>query len=281
MIKHILRSTPGHGTAAFQKWDEDAINLNQTLQDCKYKVHVAFCDNIDTRTVLMTIKELVGQTNAYIVKKEKATDQSANRGLLKNVALYITEIFDILGLISTPEQIGFSSSTTSGQVANTEEVVMPYLEVLAAFRDSVRKEARGLKAVDILKECDKIRDDVLPELGVRLEDKETEPTVIKLVDKAELAREKEMKAKQEEAKRLEKAKKKADADAKAAKNKIPPWEMFKAETDKFSKFDDKGMPTHDSKGEEISKAQVKKLQKLYAAQEKKYNDYVASSAKEP
>ena len=69
----------------------------------------------------MTIKELVGQTNAYIVKKEKAADQSANRGLLKNVALYITEIFDILGLISTPEQIGFSSSTASGQVANVRE----------------------------------------------------------------------------------------------------------------------------------------------------------------
>ena len=55
MIKHILRSTPGHGTAAFQKWDEDAINLNKTLQDCKYKVHVAFCgecSNISNKTVV-------------------------------------------------------------------------------------------------------------------------------------------------------------------------------------------------------------------------------------
>merc|ERR1712241_928807 len=281
MIKHILRSTPGHGTAAFQKWDEDAINLNKTLQDCKYKVHVAFCDNIDTRTVLMTIKELVGQTNAYIVKKEKATDQSANRGLLKNVALYITEIFDILGLISTPEQIGFSSSTASGQVANTEEVVMPYLEVLATFRDSVRKEARALKATPILKECDKIRDDVLPNLGVRLEDKETEPTVIKLVDRAELMKEREHKLKQEEARRLEKEKKKAEAEAKAAKSKVPPWEMFKGDTDKYSKFDGKGMPTHDIKGEEIAKAQLKKLQKAYNTQEKKYNEYVASTKSEP
>jgi len=38
--------------------------------------------------------------------------------------------------------------------------------------------------------------------------------------------------------------------------------MFKSETDKYSKFDDKGMPTHDKDGEEISKAQLKKLQKL-------------------
>ena len=53
----------------------------------------------------------------------------------------------------------------------TEEVVMPYLSTLATFRDAVRKEARALKATNILSECDKLRDDILPELGVRLEDK--------------------------------------------------------------------------------------------------------------
>lgn len=48
---------------------------------------------------------------------------------------------------------------------------MPYLNAMAGFRDNVRKEARLLKATNILSECDKLRDDVLPELGVRLEDK--------------------------------------------------------------------------------------------------------------
>ena len=42
-----------------------------------------------------------------------------------------------------------------------------------------------------------------------------------------------------------------------------------------------GFPTHDTKGEEISKAQLKKLQKLYQAQEKKHNDYLASLNKAP
>ena len=40
-----------------------------------------------------------------------------------------------------------------------------------------------VKATDILAECDKLRDITLPDLGVRLEDKEGEKTVIKLVDK--------------------------------------------------------------------------------------------------
>lgn len=50
---------------------------------------------------------------------------------------------------------------------------MPYVTAMATFRDTVRQEARLLKATNILLECDKLRDDVLPDLGVRLEDKVT------------------------------------------------------------------------------------------------------------
>jgi cysteinyl-tRNA synthetase len=50
---------------------------------------------------------------------------------------------------------------------------MPYLKILADFRENVRAEARILKAGSILKECDLLRDDVLPNVGVRLEDKES------------------------------------------------------------------------------------------------------------
>ena len=41
-----------------------------------------------------------------------------------------------------------------------------------------------------------------------------------------------------------------------------------------------GMPTHDAKGEELPKSQLKKLQKVYAAQEKKYNEYLKSQQSE-
>ena len=48
------------------------------------------------------------------------------------------------------------------------QAVMPYLTALADFRDSVRKEAIPIKASNILKTCDSLRDDVLPELRVRI-----------------------------------------------------------------------------------------------------------------
>ena len=37
-----------------------------------------------------------------------------------------------------------------------------------------------------------------------------------------------------------------------------------------------GMPTHDAEGNELKKSQLKKLTKLYEAQEKKYNEYLKS-----
>jgi cysteinyl-tRNA synthetase len=117
-----------------------------------------------------------------------------------------------------------------------------------------------------------------------LEDKENEATVIKLVDRAQLMREREEKQAAEEKRRLEKEAKKAEAAAKAealaAQMKIPPWELFRAETDKYSQWDEKGFPTHTKTGEEVPKAQLKKLQKLYQAQEKRYHEYLESRPKE-
>lgn len=49
---------------------------------------------------------------------------------------------------------------------------MPYLSILSEFRHKVRIEAREVKAAVILQECDRLRDEVLPNVGVRLEDLE-------------------------------------------------------------------------------------------------------------
>merc|ERR1712243_177102 len=143
-------------------------------------------------------------TNVYIERLRSSGN--VNRQLIKNVALYITKIFDVFGMISKDEDVGFPSGSAGS--ADLETLVMPYLNSLADFRDNVRKSAREIKAGDILAECDKLRDDVLPSLGVRLEDKESEATVIKLVDKSELMKEREEKKALE--KKLEKEAKKAE-----------------------------------------------------------------------
>ncbi len=55
--------------------------------------------------------------------------------------------------------------------------------------------SRFFLATAILKMCDEIRDTVLPNLGVRLEDHEGQPPVIKLVDRDTLMKEREEKVK--------------------------------------------------------------------------------------
>lgn len=124
-----------------------------------------------------------------------------------------------------------------------ESTIMPYLQILSDFRGVVRTHARELKATEILKQCDLLRDDILPNVGVRLEDREGAPSAVKLVDKETLLKEKELKKQMEIEKQAEKERKKQEqAAAQAAKDaqrKIPPGEMFKGESDKYSKFDDK------------------------------------------
>ncbi|KAL4622703.1 cysteine-tRNA ligase, cytoplasmic isoform X1 [Arapaima gigas] len=274
-VKDILRA-PTDITGQFERWEEAEMELNHSFYERKAAVHAALCDNIDTRTVLEELRALVSQSNAYIAGK-KSAKLLPNRMLLQSIALYLTELLKTFGAIEGTEPIGFPVGG-NGQNVDLESTVMPYLKVLSDFREGVRKIAREQKVTEVLSLCDTLRDETLPELGVRLEDHEGLPTVVKLVDRDTLLKEKEEKKKMEEEKRKKKeeaAQKKREQEmAKLVKMKIPPSEMFRSETDKYSVFDEMGFPTHDAEGKEISKGQIKKLRKLYEAQEKLHKEYL-------
>ncbi|XP_053473133.1 cysteine--tRNA ligase, cytoplasmic isoform X2 [Ictalurus furcatus] len=277
-VKDILR-TPTDITGQFEKWEAEEIDLNKSFYEKKEGVHEALCDNIDTRTALEEMRALVGQSNTYMAARKSAR-LLPNRMLLQSIAHYLTDMFKTFGAIEGTEPIGFPVGRNDQNV-DLESTVMPYLKVLSDFREAIRKIAREQKVTEVLQLCDTVRDDILPELGVRLEDHEGLHTVVKLVDRETLLKEREEKKKLEEEKRKKKeeaARKKQEQEvAKLAKMKIPPSEMFRSETDKYSSFDDTGFPTHDAEGKELSKGQTKKLRKLYEAQEKLYNEYLQAT----
>eukprot|EP00933_Yihiella_yeosuensis_P074152 TRINITY_DN8299_c0_g2_i1.p1 TRINITY_DN8299_c0_g2~~TRINITY_DN8299_c0_g2_i1.p1 ORF type:complete len:740 (-),score=186.15 TRINITY_DN8299_c0_g2_i1:497-2716(-) len=69
------------------------------------------------------------------------------------------------------------------------------------------------------------------------------------------------------------ARSRKDAQAKAlaekdAKKKLDPKDMFKSQTDLYSKFDDDGVPTHAADGEPLPKARIKKLKQEWEKQKK-------------
>uniref|UniRef100_H3CGN7 Cysteine--tRNA ligase, cytoplasmic n=1 Tax=Tetraodon nigroviridis TaxID=99883 RepID=H3CGN7_TETNG len=273
-VKDVLRA-PTDVAGRFQKWEAAEAELNSSFFDRKSAVHEALCDNVDTRAAMEEMRLLVGQSNSYMASRKNARS-SPNRMLLESIARYLTHMLKIFGAVEELASIGFPV----GQKENMdlESAVMPYLSVLSDFRADVRKIAREQKVTPLLQLCDAVRDDTLPELGVRLEDHEGLPTVVKLVDRETLMKEREEKKKMEEEKRLKKeeaARRKQEQEvAKLAKMKIPASEMFLAETEKYSKFDPTGFPTHDADGKELSKGQAKKLRKLYEAQEKLHQEYL-------
>nr|XP_020024388.1 cysteine--tRNA ligase, cytoplasmic isoform X1 [Castor canadensis] len=274
-VKDVLRA-PVDITGQFEKWEAEETELNKNFYDKKTAVHEALCDNIDTRTVLEEMRALVSQCNLYMAAR-KAARRRPNQALLENIALYLTHMLRIFGAIEEQSSLGFPVGGP-GTSINLESTVMPYLQVLSEFREGVRKIAREKKVPEVLQLSDALRDDILPEFGVRFEDHEGLPTVVKLVDRDTLLKEREEKKRVEEEKRRKKeeaARRKQEQEAaKLAKMKIPPNEMFLSESDKYSKFDENGLPTHDIEGKELSKGQTKKLKKLLEAQEKLYKEHL-------
>uniref|UniRef100_A0A0K0D175 Cysteine--tRNA ligase, cytoplasmic n=1 Tax=Angiostrongylus cantonensis TaxID=6313 RepID=A0A0K0D175_ANGCA len=162
-----------------------------------YQIHRALCDSIDTRTVIEKLRELIGIGNAYINEKEKE-NTVPNCLLLRNIASYMTHMFAVFGVIHRSDELGFPMERDLS--VDKEAALMPYLNTLSNFREKIRNIAKDKKIVDILEECDRLRDDILPELGVKLEDK-LHCTIVKLCDRETLLQEREQKLTIQAAKR--------------------------------------------------------------------------------
>uniref|UniRef100_A0A1I8PRH7 Cysteine--tRNA ligase, cytoplasmic n=1 Tax=Stomoxys calcitrans TaxID=35570 RepID=A0A1I8PRH7_STOCA len=273
LTRHVTTDEPRR---QFDAWTSIEAGLQKKYNEVRSAVHKALCDNIDTRSALDAVRDLVTAANIYI----RDNKERLNCLLLRKIATYITNLMCIFGAINQKPNMGFPVGGTSEGNMDLESTVLPYVEATAEFRNQVREMAKQLKATDILKLCDELRDEVLPNLGVRLEDKDGGKFAVKLVDRDTLLKEREAK-KAAEAERLaeKERKKQAAAEAAAAKEaqkKINPKEMFLNETDKYSKFDENGLPTHDKEGKEVSKGLLKKLQKLQSQQEVRYKEYLAT-----
>ncbi|XP_054163692.1 cysteine--tRNA ligase, cytoplasmic-like [Oppia nitens] len=270
-VKDLIRTSD----KSIVKWTEKEISLNKKYHDLVNNIDFALCNNIDTQTACKHIKELITATNSYLQECPK----SPNITLITNIAGYITSIFNVFGVGSKSHGLGFANE--SSESSDREAIVMPFLEIIANLRETFRIKAKELANKDLLTICDQLRDDVLPNVGVRLEDCEVgdglTKTRLKLVDKEILMKEREEKIKAQEFKDKEKERKLKEKllaeSKKEEESKLCPLVMFKTEIDKYSQFDDKGLPTHDNEGKELTKSALRKVSKLYSLQEKKHNLY--------
>jgi len=161
----------------------------------------------------------------------------------------------------------------------TTRLLTPFLNTISNFRVDVRNFARKQEHSKILEACDKLRDEILPLLGVRLEDL-PDGSIWKLGNKEEMIKEIQQKKEAELAKAAAKQKEKELRLEKERqlleKSKVPPTELFTAQLDKFSQFDETGFPQKDVEGKDLSKSLIKQLRKEYDVQAKLHQKYLES-----
>lgn len=122
-VKDLLRqlTTNDEPGSQFQEWTAAAGSLQEKFNQTKTAIHEALCDNIDTRTALDTVRDLVAQCNIYI--RDSSSNGSLNGLLLKRIAVYITDLLHIFGAINGPRGgIGFPVESTSNDVNLSENV---------------------------------------------------------------------------------------------------------------------------------------------------------------
>jgi cysteinyl-tRNA synthetase len=280
-VKAILSATDANGAPSWlnsrvgwrQKADKE---LMLAFNRCTDGVHDAFCNNFDTPAVIHLLVGLVKDVNNYLISN--GTTPAVD--LIRKCAMYVTKILRLLGVIEN-DATGFPLQASSGG----EEALKPFLDTFRDFRQEVRGLMRGCKdikegASKVLAECDKVRDEALPKLGVRLEDLSDGTTRWKLDDPQVLMREIEgRKAAAAQAQLEKKAKDRERAAKKLADitaASIPPSQLFQNQPE-FGSLTADGLPATLKNGDAVNKSQAKKYKKQQDKQAKDHEKFLAEA----
>lgn len=257
-----------------QSWNEADRELNRTLQDTQNRVHAALLDNISYHTALVLIMELINKTNVYL----RNNQAQLKVFILQRVVSYVHRMMSAFGIISRND----SSMSENESVQDREAVLAPVLNVVSGFRDQIRRAAQEKKEPrEILGLCDVLRDDILPHLGVRLEDKSGGAAAVWKLEEAKVLLE-ERAAKQAAALAAREQKLRNGLKLKQDKLKKLQDATFtvrqRLEKEGFTQFDAQDVPTHDTTGAPMSQNALKKLSKKIAEYKAAYDGFQAKSA---
>ncbi|KAL1690354.1 tRNA synthetases class I (C) catalytic domain-containing protein [Schizophyllum commune] len=283
LVKALISDAKASGQKSdgYHHYEAQEAELTKALYDAQAAFRAALCDSFNTPVALNVLRDLVSRTNVYVNSRGKLV----NLAVVEQVARWVGKMLRMFGLgEGEVDEIGWGQDSQGAGAVNKEEVLMPYLRAMSAFRDAVRKVAiekspSALK--DILALSDRLRDVDLVPLGVALDDQEDGKALVKLVPAEELIAAREAKRAAAEAKAAKKAAAQAAEEQKRIqkleKGRLPPSELFRppqVPEGTYSQWAENGLPTHDGEGKELSKNQVKKVQKEWAAQEKLHQAFL-------
>ncbi|XHF99958.1 hypothetical protein AWENTII_003437 [Aspergillus wentii] len=295
--------------AALQGSGADS-SLGAALEAAKNTVHENLCDSFNTSGAMYTISDLISKYNSADKSTLNPKDVEATAQFVTSIVntfgLNGTATADSKEIgwsgIDIPEEAraflyplstirdslrqaarsstGVSSEEVAKIIASgsaPEEVpesAKPYATVLSDFRTKVTSlDQSDNIGKEILSLCDKVRDIDLFDVGIYLEDRDSQPALIRPVTR-ELIQAREEKAAKALQKQAEKEKKEREALERLEKGKLSHLEMFR--TNEYSAWDQDGLPTRDAAGEEIAKSRSKKIRKDWERQKKLHETWLAS-----
>lgn len=280
--------------------------LSIALEKAKKEADAALCDSFNTPLVMQIISNLVTEANSAI-SNDPNTDIASLLSIAHWITRIIT-IFGLNGSASpntttigwegvsipTPAQpIIYHLSQIRDEVrrqARAKSVVpeeleklasqplptaptpenLPYVTAYQTFQSQVKTalaQPAGIET-ELLNLCDSLRDTVLWDQDIYLEDRDAPlPALVRPLD-ASMKAARAAKERAAEEKRLAKEQRLAEEAIKKAaiaeKAKVQPQDMFK--TDEFAEWDENGVPTKLKGGEDLPKSRRKKLEKDWKAQ---------------
>lgn len=255
---NALEAVPDESTLKMSKWITRILTILGLDKEG---------DLADTSRIAWSGAEIPSYAQPFIYPAAQLRDEVRDKS--RSGALDHAELLQIADKITPAAQ-------------NSDEAAQRYAHVFAQFQTDVKKLAsEKAPAKDILALCDQLRDSHLWDLDIYLEDRDNQPALVRPIDKAT----KQARQSREQA-AAEKLAAKAKAQAEEAekkrqleeKAKLSHLEMFK--TAEYSAWDENGIPTKDSKGEDVTKSKQKKLQKDWAKQKKLHEDWLKKQGTE-
>ncbi|ETO20080.1 hypothetical protein RFI_17138, partial [Reticulomyxa filosa] len=228
---------------------------------------------------MLKIFGITRKHDSHFLGNEQAAKEAFLRPVLDVVTQYRHEIVSLFRKKADPskyEQVvkNFNQTIVQLDVEEKEHSTGPYHEtykelkqVLFNFHKRIQKLHAENLTSQVVQATDALRDEILPHVGVKLEDTEKHlgGSVWKLYDRTYLLN--YMKEANEQ-QRVTEVKNKIEQDTKDLdawlRKAQSPKDLFSSEeyTKKYSRFDEHGFPTHDINNQELSKSQIKKLRKV-------------------
>ena len=182
------------------KWSSLEFQLERALKESKHNVYAALANNVQTPHALKETKNLVHETNNYLqvrfdtvickskivsyardartrliirchlyAQNVRSESMHADDLLLADCKRFVSHILDLLGL--APEQrasLQQQNELVGGQ--SKKDVLLPYIDMLCQFRQTVRRRAKESGDQELLNYTDWLRDQQLPQVGVSVDD---------------------------------------------------------------------------------------------------------------